>query len=210
MRHGQSTANAEGLWQGRLEFPLSPLGKEQARRAGEALAATGNFSGVYTSPLSRAAQTAGFISEALGASGGFTGEIVTLDGLTERHGGVLQGHSLEQVRSDSPELIEKFSSLPAEEAWSLVGAETDETLVSRFDSAVDEIRRIHSAGQNPRAVVVAHGGVLRAFLKNTFGEHVLPDNARVPNAALTRVAWGGPSGEAELLALADTAHLDGL
>jgi broad specificity phosphatase PhoE len=210
VRHGQSTANAKGLWQGQLEFPLSPLGKEQARLAGEALAATGTFSGVYTSPLQRAAQTAGIISEALESSGNFRGEVVTFEGLTERHGGVLQGRSLEQASYEEPELIEKFRSLPAEEAWSFVGAETNETLVSRFGSAVEEIRKIHSAEQSPRAVVVAHGGVLRAYLKKTFGEDALPEGARVPNAALTHVAWRDSSGEPELLALADTAHLDGL
>lgn len=210
VRHGQSTANAKGLWQGQLEFPLSPLGKEQARRAGEALAATGAFSGVYTSPLHRAAQTAGIILGALESSGGFRGEVVRFDGLTERHGGVLQGRSLDQARSEEPKLIEKFRSLPAEEAWSLIGAETDEALMRRFGSAVDEIRKIHSTEQSPRAVVVAHGGVLRAFLKKTFGEDALPEGARVPNAALTRVAWRDSSGKPELLFLADTAHLDGL
>lgn len=210
MRHGQSTANAKGLWQGQLEFPLSPLGKEQARRAGQALEATGAFSGVYTSPLQRAAQTAGIISEALESSDGFKGEVARFDGLTERHGGVLQGRSLEQARFEEPELIEKFRGLPAEEAWSLIGAETDEALMCRFGSAVDEIRKIHSTEQSPRAVVVAHGGVLRAFLRKTFGEEVLLDRARVPNAALTRVAWRDSGGEPELLTLADTAHLDGL
>lgn len=209
MRHGQSTANAEGVWQGQLEFPLSALGRDQARRAGTALAATGRFSGVYTSPLARAAETAGIISNELRSSGGFSGEVVSFPGLTERNGGILQGRSFDQARLDSPELIEKFRSLPAEEAWSLVGAETDQELMSRFGSAVDEIRRIHSPEQSPRAVVVAHGGVLRAFLRETFGGDVLPENTRAPNASLTRIAWRSPGQTPELLTLADTKHLEG-
>lgn len=210
MRHGQSTANAEGVWQGQLEFPLSDLGREQARRAGAALADTGPFSGVYTSPLARASETAGIISGELRRSGKFEAEAVKLPGLTERHGGVLQGLPYEQTRRENPELIQKFRGLPEEEAWSLVGAETDGELMERFGSALAEIRDLHTGEQNPRAVIVAHGGVLRAFLRDAFGGEVLPGTARAPNASLTRVLWRDKYEKPELLELASTRHLDDL
>lgn len=210
VRHGQSTANAEGVWQGQLEFPLSGLGREQARRAGAALAATGPFSGVYTSPLARAAETAELISEELRAAAKFSGEVVALPGLTERHGGLLQGRPFEQTRAENPELIEKFRSLPEEEAWSLVGAETDHELMLRFGSAVADIREMQNGVQSPRAVVVAHGGVLRAFLRDAFGADVLPGTTRAPNASLTHVLWHGAEAKPELAGLASTAHLEDL
>jgi broad specificity phosphatase PhoE len=53
VRHGQSTANARGIWQGQMEFPLSKEGRRQATLVGRALAHE-PFDGLYSSPLSRA------------------------------------------------------------------------------------------------------------------------------------------------------------
>ena len=61
IRHGESTANATGVWQGQLEFPLSEEGRRQARLAGRALAGEA-FDGLYSSPLSRAYETAEIIA----------------------------------------------------------------------------------------------------------------------------------------------------
>lgn len=191
-----------------MEFPLSELGHEQARLAGLALAQAGDFDGIYTSPLSRARQTAGIISRELVAAGRFGGEVVELPGLTERHGGLLQGRPWAQTQQERPDLIEKFRSLPAEEDWSLVGAETDGELMSRFGKAVEEIRARHTGGS--RVIVVAHGGVLRAFLRSTFGDDVLPGSTRTPNASITRLRWERSSEGPELSELASTRHLDSL
>lgn len=210
MRHGQSTANAKGVWQGQLEFPLSSLGREQARRAGVALAGMGIVSGLYTSPLARAAETAEIISGELRAAGSFSGEVVELSGLSERHGGILQGRPFEQTRSENPELIEKFRNLPEEEAWSLLGAETDGQLMARFGEALTSIREMQAEEENPRAIVVSHGGVLRAYIRDTFGGEALPGTVRAPNASLTRLYWSNPGQNPELLTLAETTHLEGL
>ena len=209
IRHGQSTANAEGVWQGQLDFPLSELGKEQARLCGLALSEFGDFSSAYTSPLSRASQTAGIICQELRDTGSFKGEPTELASLTERHGGLLQGRPWAQTVEENPELIEKFRRLPEEEAWSIVGAETDEDLMSRFGEAVAGIRRQHAGNLEERVVLVAHGGVLRAFLRSAFGEEMLPGTRRAPNASITRIRWN-TNGEPELLDLASTTHLDDL
>ncbi len=65
LRHGQTTYNASGIWQGRLDAPLSELGREQARAAAEALTPYG-IDTVYSSDLSRAADTARALGDALG------------------------------------------------------------------------------------------------------------------------------------------------
>ena len=209
IRHGQSTANAEGVWQGQLEFPLSDLGREQARLCGMALSRFGAFSGVYASPLSRASETAEIIRRELSFSGNFAGEVTEIAALTERHGGLLQGRPWAQTIEEHPELIEKFRSLPPEEAWSIVGAETDEDLMSRFGKAVAGIRQSHDQAQETRVVLVAHGGVLRAFLRSVFGEEVLPGTVRAPNASVTHIRWESPD-EPKLISLASTTHLDDL
>jgi len=207
VRHGQSTANARGVWQGRLEFPLSELGRRQASRAGAALAATGGFSSVYSSPLARAAETAEIIAAELKAAGSFAGGVIELPGLTERHGGVLQGRPYEQSREEKPKLIEKFDSLPGDEAWSLVEAETDEQLRERFSGALAEISSPATDAGARRVAIVAHGGVLKAFLRGEFGDAAALQGVRLPNASLTRIIWRRTGKGAELLDLASTRHL---
>src|SRR4028118_1166019 len=82
IRHGQSTANASGVWQGQLDFPLSEEGRRQAADAGRALKGA-RISGVYASPLSRAFETAEIVAH----EASFSGEIIHMSGIAERHGG---------------------------------------------------------------------------------------------------------------------------
>jgi broad specificity phosphatase PhoE len=198
VRHGESTANAKGIWQGQMEFPLSERGKEQASLAGHGLSSE-QFEGLYSSPLSRAMQTAEIIRD----RSGFTGQVVSVDGLSERNGGILEGHTWAEQEHRNPELAKKFLAIPEEERWALVGAETDEEVIARFEEALSSIRSLHPGGS--RIVVVSHGGVMRAFLRKLFGPQVLPGARRAANASITRLQWGatGP----RLLEVASTAHL---
>ncbi len=201
IRHGQSTANASGVWQGQLDFPLSEEGRLQAAYTGHALVET-KISGVYASPLSRAFETA----EIVAREAGFSGEVVPLPGIMERHGGILEGHTWAEQEARNPAFVEKFLSLPEEERWALVGAETDEEILVRFEKAISEI--LSRSQANP-IVVVSHGGVMRAFLRHVFGPEVLPDTERAPNASITRLLWNlsKPDATPKLLELASTSHL---
>ena len=202
MRHGQSTANAQGVWQGQMEFPLSEEGQRQAALAGRALSGTA-YDAIYSSPLARAYETA----EIIAREGGFAGEVVPVRGLMERHGGVLEGRTWPEQEQRNPEFAKKFLSLPEEERWAFAGAETDEQVMARFEAAMDEIRSRHPEGA--RLVVVSHGGAMRAFLRDRFGAHVLPGTHRAANASITRIAWGRNGTGPELLDLASTVHLTG-
>ncbi|MDQ3862045.1 MAG: histidine phosphatase family protein [Actinomycetota bacterium] len=198
MRHGQSTANARGIWQGQMDFPLSEEGRRQAGLVGRGLAGE-PFEGLYSSPLSRALKTAQIIRDRTG----FSGEVVPLDGLKERHGGILEGHTWAEQELQNPELAKKFLAIPEEERWTLVGAETDEEVIARFEEALSSILALHHDGS--RIVVVSHGGVMRAFLRELFGPEVLPGAQRAANASITRMHWveTGP----RLLEVSSTAHL---
>jgi broad specificity phosphatase PhoE len=198
VRHGESTANAKGIWQGQMEFPLSERGRAQASLAGHGLSSE-PFEGLYSSPLSRAFETAEIIRD----RAGFAGQVVPFDGLSERNGGILEGHTWAEQEHRNPELAKKFLAIPEEERWALVGAETDEEVIARFEEALSSIRALHPGGT--RIVVVSHGGVMRAFLRKHFGPDVLPGAQRAANASITRLQWGetGP----RLLEVASTAHL---
>ena len=198
IRHGQSTANASGVWQGQMEFPLSEEGRRQALLAGKALAEK-RLDAIYSSPLGRAFETA----EIIARETGFRGAIVPLTGLMERHGGALEGTTHAEREARDPGFTKKLLSLPEEERWTLVGAETDEEVLARFEGVISDLRAHHPSGAS--LVFVSHGGVMRAFLRDRFGTDVLPGSERAANASITRIAWGddGP----RLLEVASTRHL---
>jgi probable phosphoglycerate mutase len=157
------------------------------------------FDGLYSSPLSRAFQTASIIRERTG----FAGVVVPVEGLSERSGGILEGHTWAEQERRNPELARKFLAIPEEERWPLVGAETDEEVIARFGGAIASISGRHPEGS--RIVVVSHGGVMRAYLRELFGLEVLPGTQRAANASITRMEWddAGP----HLLEVAATSHL---
>jgi broad specificity phosphatase PhoE len=203
IRHGQSTANASGVWQGQLEFPLSEDGRRQAATAGRALKRT-RISGVYASPLSRAFETA----EIVAREADFSGEVISMAGLSERHGGVLEGHTWTEQEACNPEFAETFLALPEEERWAFAAAETDEEILERFEGALSKIRSRHPVPDGA-IVVVTHGGVMRAFLRGRFGPSVLPGHERASNASITRLLYdpADPNAAPRLLELASTSHL---
>lgn len=200
IRHGQSTANASGVWQGQMEFPLSEKGRRQARLAGEALSGE-RIDAIYSSPLSRAFETA----EIIARETRFSGEVSPVPELMERAGGLLEGTTSEQRLARNPELMEKFLGIPEEERWFLVGAETDEEVLERFETAVARIRGRHGPGE--RVLVISHGGSMRAFLRQVFGPRALPGMQRLPNTSITRIEWSTNGLEPRLLQLASTNHL---
>lgn len=65
VRHGESTWNARGLWQGQADPPLSERGETQARIAAAALAGLG-IERVISSDLARASKTGHIIADLLG------------------------------------------------------------------------------------------------------------------------------------------------
>jgi phosphoserine phosphatase len=68
VRHGESTWNVEGRFQGQLDAPLSDLGILQARAVAGRIAREGPPAAIVTSPLQRARRTAEIIGECCGIS----------------------------------------------------------------------------------------------------------------------------------------------
>ncbi len=65
VRHAESTMNAEGLWQGQADPPLSARGRAQAAQLGPALRDRG-LTDLVSSDLRRAQETAEIVAAALG------------------------------------------------------------------------------------------------------------------------------------------------
>jgi broad specificity phosphatase PhoE len=203
VRHGESTANAAGIGQGRAEFPLSELGQRQARRTAEFLATVGPVDALYASPMQRAAQTAGAIAERLGLMPHLDADLVEIDI------GMLSGRSWDQFEQDQPDVMARYKQAEAERPHPrnrelIPGWEPIPQVLDRVWRAVAAAVANHPGG---RVVVVAHGGVINAFLT-----HLLAGDAREvpwrhasPNCAISQIALrpGGP----EAVCLTDDRHL---
>jgi len=87
VRHGQSQWNLENRFTGWVDVPLTDLGKEEARKAGEKLKGI-TFDKAYTSNLKRAQET---LKTILGVIGQENLPVVKDVALNERHYGALQG-----------------------------------------------------------------------------------------------------------------------
>jgi 2,3-bisphosphoglycerate-dependent phosphoglycerate mutase len=95
LRHGQSTWNAENLFTGWVDVPLSETGEQEARRGGELLRAEGLLPDVlHTSVLRRAISTANL---ALDACDRHWIPVRRNWRLNERHYGALQGKNKKQT-----------------------------------------------------------------------------------------------------------------
>ncbi len=159
VRHGQSTWNALGKWQGRADPPLSPLGQQQAVSAA---ARIGIVDAVVASPLVRARQTAEIIAEGIGV-----GPVDTDDRLIETDAGDWTGLTFHEIRTGWPGWLDQHK-------WP-DNFEKEIDIVARMAEALIDI-----AARYPGASVVAvtHSGAMRN-LDRSLGDH----DPSIPNLA---------------------------
>jgi probable phosphoglycerate mutase len=175
-RHGETEWNAQARWQGHTDMPLNETGRAQARALAQALRCT-VLAGVVASDLSRARETAQIVAVELGLA------IAYVDpALRERAIGVFEGLTREQCETLHPE------------AWSAwlaskrvpPGGEAHEALTARVVAAVGRAAE-RVATEDSAALVITHGGALRAIVAAATGEMPPP----MGNGALWRVFWDG-------------------
>jgi broad specificity phosphatase PhoE len=115
VRHGETEWNKEGVFRGRKDIPLNDRGRRQAERAGAFFSGT-RIDAVYSSPLSRARETALPIGEATARP------VTPLEGLNDMCFGPWEGLSLEEVGQACGEDLEIWRTRP--QRLRLEGAET--------------------------------------------------------------------------------------
>lgn len=149
LRHGQSTWNADGRWQGQADPPLSPLGEEQARDAARRLQ-PGQFDRVVSSNLQRALTTAEILAGALGLP-----VEVDLD-LREIDVGEWQGLTRAQIRARDPQALADWSEGRSDSA---PGGELRTHLTDRARRAL--LRAAAASAPGDRILLVSHGALIR-------------------------------------------------
>lgn len=175
-RHGQTTYNVEGRYQGQVDTTLTEAGLQQARSAAGRLAALltsapepsgpgdvpvppdGRIA-IVSSDLSRAADTAGELAALLGIP-------VTSDArLRETGYGRWEGLSRAEVAERYPEELARWKS---GNDTAVHGGETRAESATRV---VEGIRSLvaEATDEMSTVVVVAHGGVLRGAAEELLG-----------------------------------------
>jgi len=173
--------NAQRRAQGWLDSPLDEVGRAQARAVARRLQRE-NPQIIYTSPLSRARETAETIAQALGVP------LVADERLKERDVGEIAGLNNKEIEERFPEWFQRWRESPG---WvPPPGAEPPEIFWRRVVEVFEEI-----VGRHPNGVVgvVSHGGVLGTYLAYLVGAKPgSPSPFSLGNGSLSVVEFEGP------------------
>lgn len=161
VRHGETEWNAQERVQGQTDVTLSGVGREQVVRTAERLAGCG-FGAVYASDLVRARETAQMIV-ARGPEP--RPEVRHRPSLREIAYGVLEGERWEEVRASTGELRD-FQGTYHDLDLKPEGGESFRELLERLGGFARELEAAH---QDSDALVVSHGGALRALAVSLLG-----------------------------------------
>jgi broad specificity phosphatase PhoE len=146
IRHGlPDFPSGSGMCIGTTDVPMGEAGLAQAQAMAQKLPPV---TAVFSSPLTRAVQTA----EAIGLP------VTVLPGLRELYAGEWDGLTFSEIRERYPEL---YAARATDLTLPLPGAEDQEAGLSRFVSAMEEAAKMAPGD----FAVVAHGGIIAHFLQ---------------------------------------------
>jgi broad specificity phosphatase PhoE len=171
IRHGQTDWNNARRWQGHIDIPLNQTGLDQAKLVAERLS-TWKLTAVYSSDLQRASQTAQIVA------GKHKLKPVLMAELRERNGGIFQGLTAAEIRSQFPEALRVFQSqgnAPPE-------GESNFEVAERLKKVVDRMVEDH---RGETVDIVSHGGALAVLLAYALG---------FPLGQRARLSVGGNTG----------------
>lgn len=196
IRHGETAWNAESRIQGQLDVPLSSAGIWQAGRLAQRLADQ-RIDAIFASDLARAWLTA----QPIGQSRQI--EPLPDTRLRERHFGIFQGHTLDEIAQRWPDELAAWRARDPQ--WSIPEGESATQFIERVLAALDDIAHRHAGCT---VAVVAHGGVLDVAYRHACGlAWNAPRRHLMANAALNRVTARGRPLRIEVLEWGDVAHL---
>jgi broad specificity phosphatase PhoE len=195
IRHGQTAFSRENRFCGTSDPELTDAGRAMAEAFAEAYAAR-TWEAIYTSPLSRARQTAGALVRLTGVPA------VIEDGLAEIAYGEWEGLGVEEVKARWPEAYEYWAEDVASRG--APGGETAFHVAARAMRAVEAIRTRHETGN---VLLVSHKATLRIITcallgldVRLFRERIAQPVAAVSMFAVTKLT-------AKLEVLGDRTHL---
>lgn len=199
VRHGQSTWNAEGRIQGHKDAPLSDLGKQQASALANRLAHL-EFDAYHSSDSSRAYDTGCLAMPSV--------EINKDERLRELSFGVFEGKKRSNLSEAEKEVFSMWRKdrgtemLEAEHSY---GIESDEALISRFESFLNDLPK------TGKVIVFSHGGLIRLVLHHVLGiTSNFQRTYNISNTSITKIQLFQEDDYVRVLSVNDIAHTEGL
>lgn len=160
IRHGlPDFPGGKGMCIGTTDIPMGDKGLAQAAQMAEKLPAV---TAVFSSPLTRAVQTA----QAIGLP------VTILPDLREMHAGEWDGLTFDEIRQRYPEL---YAARASDLTIPLPGAEDHEESLHRFAAAMEKAANLAPGD----FAVVAHGGIIAQFLQHITGTWYKPGYTEV-------------------------------
>jgi ribonuclease H / adenosylcobalamin/alpha-ribazole phosphatase len=198
LRHGETPLTPQKRFSGSggTDPSLSAVGREQAERAAEALAARGTIQHILASPLTRTRQTAAAVAERLGI------EVTVEDGLIETDFGAWEGLTFGEVRERYPDDLNTWLSDP--EAEPTGGGESFAATATRIAATRDKLVPAY-AGRT--VLLVTHVTPIKTFVRLALGAP--PESLfrmELSAASMSAVAYYA-DGNASVRLLNDTSHL---
>ena len=157
VRHGATQRTAEDRFSGAEGVELSEDGRSQATRLGERLQPE-KIRAIYTSPLSRAVETAKLIASPCALT------LETRDGLREISHGHWEGLTRPEVETRYPDEYASWEADPFTFA-----PEQGESGVAVLARALPVIREIVTRHEGERIVVVSHKATIRILISSLLG-----------------------------------------
>jgi probable phosphoglycerate mutase len=193
VRHGQTAANRAGLLQGRVDPPLTELGRRQGARLAEALAGE-RPARVFTSPLRRARETAELVARLAGAG------IEVDERLVELDYGEWDGRPIGDVSA------EDWASWRRDPGFAPPGGESLRQVAAR----VGEFCTARLPRDDGIVVAVSHVSPIKAAVTWAIGaDESATFRMHLALASITRIAARGASAAA-LVSFNEVAHLRAL
>ncbi len=194
MRHGETAWNVDTRIQGHLDIPRNETGRWQAERLGQSLVAE-DITAIYASDLSRAHETALYVSRASGVP------VVAELGLRERGFGDFEGRTFAEIEAALPEQAER--SRKRDPSFAPSGGASLLQAQERLLAAVDRLAKQHPG---ELIVMVAHGGVMDVLYRAAARLDLQATRTwLLGNTAVNRLLWT-PKG-LSLVGWSDTQHL---
>lgn len=156
VRHGRTVWNAKNLLQGQTDIELDEEGIAAAKSLGIRLADT-EFDCVYSSPLSRARNTAALIIGSRGIP------VYTDERLKEISFGVLEGTS--NIIEKQPHGSYAYFFSNPEKYTAPEGGEEFRQVIDRTGDFIREMIQPHAA-ENARIMIVGHGAMNAGFMSS--------------------------------------------
>jgi broad specificity phosphatase PhoE len=152
IRHGETAWNKDEVFRGRFDVELNEHGLEQARLTADALRRL-ELSAVYSSPLSRAYDTARLIAEPHGLS------VIIEPALADIDYGIWQGMSHHQVKEQCPGVYGLWTTAPQK-----VRFEEGESLDDVKTRALQALKQISGRHPGQNVVAVSHRVVNKVLM----------------------------------------------